>query len=139
MNKITKEWANKIYDILADSCEASDNPRARSSFVYAQGNGCLEYRFCGVFGFGEKFWDNNGRWYVDYYQEHHTEERAEAQRAANKELAALHQEWLQEGPLTRIFRRKIKSVTGRRSGSFWRFYFLMSRVLSVAALSREVP
>lgn len=96
---VPEEWAHKIYDILVETCGASDREgsHTRDSFIFHQGEGCREYRFGGVFGFGGKFWDDAGRWYVNYYQEQATpqlDEIVAIQKAANEKLAALREEFL---------------------------------------------
>jgi len=48
-----------------------------------------EYRFIGSLGFGGKFWDNNGRFYVSCYQEDETEPRRQAIEKANSKLAEI--------------------------------------------------
>lgn len=64
---LTKEIANQIWTILVE--EAGSREDERSSFVYHQGKGCVEYRVGGPLGYGGKFWNSNRRWYVTTYPE----------------------------------------------------------------------
>lgn len=48
-----------------------------------------EYRFCGLLGFGGKFWRTRREWYVNCYPEDETTERAALIRLANRALSAL--------------------------------------------------
>jgi hypothetical protein len=63
--------ANKIYDILVKECGAWEEER--NDFVLHQTREeeqmTREWRFCGKLGFGGKFWRNNDRLYVNYYNE----------------------------------------------------------------------
>jgi hypothetical protein len=66
MRLIIPPVAQRIYHILVDECgapEASDNER---QFIYHQSEeGCTEWRFFGLLGFGGKFWNTGERWYVN--------------------------------------------------------------------------
>lgn len=64
---LPKQIAEQIWTILVD--EAGSREYDRSSFVYQQGRGCTEYRIGGPLGFGGKFWNYAGRWYVNTYPE----------------------------------------------------------------------
>lgn len=59
------------------------------SFVMAHVEGCREYRFQGVLGFGGKFWNDGGPWRVDCYPEDETRERLEAIAGTNQALRLL--------------------------------------------------
>jgi hypothetical protein len=59
--------ANQIWTILVEEVRAREEDR--SGFIQHQGKGCTEWRFGGVLGFGGKFWNNSGRWYVNCYPE----------------------------------------------------------------------
>jgi len=76
----TEEQASKIWDVLVEHCGAyDDNGLDRSRFIWCVAHGddhCSEYRFCGILGFGGKFWVNQGRWYVSCYREDETERRS---------------------------------------------------------------
>ena len=63
------EIADRIWTILVEEAHAQDGERDRSSFIYHQGKGCTEYRIGGPLGYGGKFWNNAGRWYVNTYPE----------------------------------------------------------------------
>ena len=98
---ITSETANKIYDILVEECQASNNPAPREQFVFAQSHDnhltlcesccthCIEYRFGGALGFGGKFWHNDNRWYVSAYREDTTPKVKKMIEKANVRLAEL--------------------------------------------------
>ena len=77
--------ANQIYDILEKECGAWVSER--EGFVYSQTHEVIrEWRFCGKLGFGGKFWRNNCRLYVNYYNEDKTKERDAMVERANKLL-----------------------------------------------------
>ena len=59
--------ANQIWTILIE--EAGSREEERSAFIYHQGKGCTEFRIGGPLGYGGKFWNNSGRWYVNCYRE----------------------------------------------------------------------
>lgn len=69
---LPSDIATSIFDILVKHGGA--NERYRDNFIQVQSEGCREYRFCGIFGFGGKFWNYDGEWYVNYYSEHQTPE-----------------------------------------------------------------
>ena len=64
---LPKEIANQIWTILIE--EAGSREAERSAFVYHQGKGCTEFRIGGPLGYGGKFWNYNGRWYINTYPE----------------------------------------------------------------------
>ena len=82
---ITKEKANKVYDLLVSIGGATEQDR--SSFVYhhcVDKYGCSEWRFCGKLGFGGKYRSTwNG---VSYYSEDETPERLELKNQLNEML-----------------------------------------------------
>lgn len=96
---MTADQANAVYDVLVGICGASDaktrtdpyvGPRA--DFEYHQTAGATdEYRFQGALGFGGKFWNCNGRWYVTCYREDETAQRRAMIEATNAALAALRE------------------------------------------------
>jgi len=86
---IPRNVASQVFDLLVKHAEANESDR--DSFLHAQERGCTEYRFCGSLGFGGKFWDNAGRWYVTCYSEDETPARLTAIDATNTALAALRE------------------------------------------------
>jgi hypothetical protein len=97
---ITKEIADRIYDILVAHAGASDRPGAwspRQEFAWCvnadRGMGTIEFRFGGLLGFGGKFWNWGEKWYVTCYREDLEDhpERAEAIRKTNAALAELRE------------------------------------------------
>jgi hypothetical protein len=87
-SEISEQAARSICRILKEECGATDFmldwfiPRLREESI-------TEYRFQGNLGFGGKFWNANGRWYVTCYSEDETPERQEMIRKANERLADL--------------------------------------------------
>jgi hypothetical protein len=83
------QGADRILDILIEECGA--HPALRPEFQqFASGNRPTEFRFIGSLGFGGKFWNYAGRWYVNCYPEDKTIERIDAIEKANKRLSRLH-------------------------------------------------
>lgn len=66
---LTSQQANAVYDILVRMAGADNRAESRENFVQLQVEGCREYRFCGALGYGGKFWNSEGRWYVTAYPE----------------------------------------------------------------------
>lgn len=67
---LTQDRAMAIYDVLVRKCGAEES--GRGSFVYFQTKGTYipnEWRFCGILGFGGKFWNTTLQWYVSAYEE----------------------------------------------------------------------
>lgn len=96
---LTTEQANAIYDILVKDAGAPDGPvdgdfgTPRRDFMFHQTREMTwEYRFMGSLGFGGKFWNYDGRWYVTAYPEDMTPERQQVIDDTNVALAALKQE-----------------------------------------------
>ena len=85
--KISPKTANQIYDILVNDCAAPQSQR--EMFLACQQGDCREYRFQGLFGFGGKFWNNAGTWYVNGYPEDKTPETEQVREMVNKKLAVL--------------------------------------------------
>lgn len=85
---LTKEAADQIYTILVE--EAGALERGRSDFTHYQThNHCDEWRFCGLLGFGGKFWRAQDRWYVTCYLEDETVERKAIVERTNKRLLSI--------------------------------------------------
>lgn len=88
---LTNEQANAVYDIL--TLHAGAREKGRIDFVHHQTAGvCTEYRFQADLGFGGKFWNTNGRWYVTAYREdlERWPQIGFAVDAANAALTAAH-------------------------------------------------
>jgi hypothetical protein len=88
IKKLTKENANKIYDLLINIGGASSYER--SDFVYhhvESDSGCDEWRFRGNLGFGGKYRSHTNR--VDCYREDATPERIRITDNLNSELSKL--------------------------------------------------
>jgi len=95
--KLTKEIANKVYDILVDTAGAPENMRA--NFIYLQSTSEIgEYRFQGYLGFGGKFWNNYYHFdkkfdfSVSCYREDENEERRHMINITNEKLKQLANE-----------------------------------------------
>lgn len=75
--RLTPEVAAAVYDLLIERCEAPN--REKDHFVYRQSKTdeppITEWRFCGMLGFGGKFWNVHERWYVSAYPEDTNAER----------------------------------------------------------------
>jgi hypothetical protein len=87
---MSDEVYNKIYDVLVKYGAREEN---RLSFVQdmnVAGPSGIEWRFCGVFGFGGKFRkDSDGSMWVTMYAEDRTEERDKLLSELNKEIQEL--------------------------------------------------
>jgi hypothetical protein len=85
------ETANQIYDVLLANCGPFPSYSNRDSFVreFTAKNHTKEWRFIGTLGFGGKFWDNNGKYYVSCYSEDETPERTRTIAVVNAKLAAI--------------------------------------------------
>jgi hypothetical protein len=78
-----------IWRVLVEECGRSASAVMAEQFVLAQARGCIEFRFQGALGFGGKFWNYDGRWFVKCYPEDETPERLRMIAAANARLAEL--------------------------------------------------
>lgn len=88
---MTEAQANAVYDLLVQHADAPASPDSwmRQDFIHHQTAGSTdEYRFQGMLGFGGKFWNCNGRWYVSAYPET-VKGRPELQAAIDATNAAL--------------------------------------------------
>jgi len=89
---LTEDQANQIYEILERVGGAL--PSERDHFVFQQTSRDIEeWRFCGHFGFGGKFWSANGKWYVTMYDEDRTPSLDRVRDAINELLADLLSAW----------------------------------------------
>ena len=91
---LTKETANKVYDILIKYAGASDHDYERRSFVHHQtkkDDVCREYRFKGKLGFGGKLIRRHydTRMCVSCYLEDMTDAREKIIIETNKALNEL--------------------------------------------------
>lgn len=94
MKPLSKEIANKIFDVLVDICGAyeGDMLSERNNFIYhfCKENPPKEWRFGGKLGFGGKlrynYNINKSFFYVDCYPEDETKERLAIIKIANKKL-----------------------------------------------------
>lgn len=77
-----------VYDVLVSLGAGTSDSDYSQWTNFWNGDG-TEYRFCGLLGFGGKFWRANGRWYVNCYSEHETPERLALIAIADKQLARL--------------------------------------------------
>ena len=88
MTPLTREQAEQVFDILTETCGASDF--WRESFVRDQSTAyATEWRFQGALGFGGKFRRSDypqPRVYVDCYPEDATPARKKMIAAANAAL-----------------------------------------------------
>lgn len=85
---MTKDLANKVYDILVNDGGANEN--MRDSFIYHHSvlkEVCDEWRFMGFLGFGGKY--RSKRNTVDCYTEDETFDRIELIKRINNKLAQL--------------------------------------------------
>ena len=85
---MTKEKANKIYDILV--CIGGAYEPWRDSFVYHHTEskcGCNEWRFSGKLGFGGKYRSKYNR--VDFYVEDETPDRIRLMNEINSMLVKI--------------------------------------------------
>lgn len=82
------EKANKIYDLLVSIGGSVESER--DSFIYHHTHskdGCTEWRFQGLLGFGGKYRSTTNR--VDCYREDETQERLKMINKLNEELSKL--------------------------------------------------
>lgn len=93
--RLSRCVANKVYDVLVKEAGATES--GRIGFVYSHtgvapaGIGtpfawtpCFEYRFCGKFGFGGKYWSDDNK--VTYYPEDKTKKLDRLLAKVNKLL-----------------------------------------------------
>jgi hypothetical protein len=86
---LTIEQAKQVWSVLVAQGATEDSERWRVDFIRTQVYGCVEYRFQGNLGFGGKFWNSGGKWYVTCYPEDATPERRSLISAVNECLAKL--------------------------------------------------
>lgn len=80
--KITKEKADKVYDVLVEIGGADKTDR--DNFVYHHIEGCGEWRFSGKLGFGGKYLSEYNK--VTCYPEDETTERLKLINEINEKL-----------------------------------------------------
>lgn len=88
LTPIPEPDCQKIYDMLL---EAGATERWRTDFVLHMSGTTREYRFGGMLGFGGKFYNPSGRWYISCYPEDRTDERATIIEGINARLRALQE------------------------------------------------
>src|SRR6185312_14716735 len=81
--------AKAIYDILVAHAGASVAENNYQQFRRFMEEGDKEYRFQGLLGYGGKFWNTDGRWFVNCYSEDVTPERAKIIEQTNIHLVKL--------------------------------------------------
>lgn len=79
---MTEQTANRIYDVLATLLGANEDMR-QSFVIQNTASLCREWRFIGTLGFGGKFRNTDGRYFVNCYPEDVTPERTAAIEMAN--------------------------------------------------------
>ena len=86
--------ANHLYDVLVTFAGAPDKGLTREMFVNWFGGQyqdfSREFRFQGSLGFGGKFWRNDGRFYVNCYNEDETPERLKTIERVNDALSSFN-------------------------------------------------
>lgn len=85
-NNMTKEKANKVYDLLVSIGGAYEQDRDNFVITHTEDN-CDEWRFIGKLGFGGKYRSEDNT--VDCYLEDETPERVKIINELNIELAKL--------------------------------------------------
>lgn len=88
MTKMTKDSANKIYDVLVHDGGAVEH--MRTSFIYHHSEskeGCDEWRFIGKLGFGGKYRSRYNK--VDCYSEDENPERLKLIKKINNKLSKI--------------------------------------------------
>jgi hypothetical protein len=95
MNRISQDVAERIWRILVEECGNRDDLRDKHSFMHylATENSNHEWRFQGLLGFGGKFHNNCGRWWISCYPEDRTDKRDEMIRKANEEVKVLQEKY----------------------------------------------
>jgi hypothetical protein len=87
-NKITKEKANKVYNLLVDIGGAYESDRDNFIYHHVESKyGCDEWRFSGKLGFGGKYRSDYNR--VDCYREDETPQRIKLMEELNDALAKI--------------------------------------------------
>lgn len=92
IKRLTKEQANKVFDILVEYGARSDDRYSFISYLSEQHEN-HEFRFRGIFGFGGKFRLNGySGFQADYYPESHTVELDLKMVELKKKLKTLYNE-----------------------------------------------
>lgn len=87
---MTRETADKIFDILMDTTGVKEVQRGE--FLHHRDD-IIEFRlYTGQLGFGGKFWNNGGRWYVTCYRESETPDILGRIARANERLVRLKEQ-----------------------------------------------
>lgn len=82
---MTKERANAVFNVLVKHAGARES--LREDFVFHMEEGCLEFRFGGLLGFGGKYRPERNT--VDCYREDETVKSCLIIEATNKALSQL--------------------------------------------------
>lgn len=93
-NEADRKFYEAAWDILVS--EAGALPDDKESFVFAftrVEHPEVEYRFCGLLGFGGKFWRYDSRFYVTCYSEDKTKKREKIIASVNAKLLVLQAEF----------------------------------------------
>lgn len=89
---MTQGQAREVYDVLVEEAGADSREHTKESFARQQAEDHLaEYRFCGLLGFGGKFWRYNGLWYVNCYRENLDGEAKDIITRTNQRLMELRE------------------------------------------------
>ena len=95
-NRIAPDMAERIWRVLVEECGCRDDTNNRHSFMHYLATehwAGHEWRFQGALGFGGKFHNNRGRWWVSCYPENRTPERDAMIRKANERINELKAEY----------------------------------------------
>ena len=95
-NRIKPDMAARIWRVLVEECGCRDDLGDMHLFTHYLATehwSGHEYRFQGDLGFGGKFYNNCGRWWVGCYPENRTPERDVMICRANERIAALLAEY----------------------------------------------
>ncbi len=86
-----REIFEKAYSILVEHAGAPDNADQVATFTgyYLDSRSNAEFRFCGLLGFGGKFWRNDQRYYISCYPEDRNTNRDRIIGKVNLLLSAL--------------------------------------------------
>ena len=86
--KLSHCFAAKVYDILVAEAGATADMKEHFLYVMCEDKyPCSEFRFCGHFGFGGKYWSDRNA--ITYYQENHTKKLDKLEAKVNKLLGEI--------------------------------------------------
>lgn len=78
---------NKVYDVLVEFGGANESARASFVYHYQSERPPKEWRFCGDFGFGGKYWMGTNR--ISMYKEDESLELRKQMDVVNQKLKEL--------------------------------------------------